>query len=323
MTAITYNQVLDRYFYLTGVVLLIYDHLLTLESEVRYIWTTDHTRVLAWYLLVRYFALCTDVTIFALSFVDFSVTDSSPRYLHSSHFKAATLILRVLAMYSFDKRVMASLASAAIIVICLFIVQAASPFTFLHSPDLAVQRAAVGSERPHVYRTNLSGCYSVSSNARKFWIAGAWEGVLATDLLCLGLTLYRGYARSHDETVLPRGSLWRILVRDGVMYYALSSSPVRGISLILNVLRLASFVLQMGPTFLCIILATSISDGLAVFTLAVSVTVVCRLMLNLHKAARKTMNFDPTVSRGIQFRHTSSSQHESGLSYAAPSTSSH
>ncbi|KAJ7914102.1 hypothetical protein B0H13DRAFT_1873316 [Mycena leptocephala] len=154
MTAL--NQVLDRYFYLTGVVLLIYDHLLTLQSEVRYIWTTEHTRGLAWYLLVRYFALCANVTIFALSFVDFSVKElmigsrTPPRYLHSSHFKAATLILRVLAMYSFEKRVMASLACAAIIVICLFI------------------RAAVGSEPPYVDRTNLSGCYSISSNARFF-----------------------------------------------------------------------------------------------------------------------------------------------------------
>ncbi|KAJ7785481.1 hypothetical protein B0H14DRAFT_3506837 [Mycena olivaceomarginata] len=112
MTALTYNQVLDRYFYLTGVVLLIYDHLLTLESEVRYIWTTDHTRSLAWYLLVRYFALCTNVTILALAFVDFSVKELMI---------GTTLILRVLAMFSFDKRVVASLASAAIIVICLFI----------------------------------------------------------------------------------------------------------------------------------------------------------------------------------------------------------
>jgi len=191
-----------------------------------------------------------------------------------------TLILRVLAMYSFDKRVMASLASAAIIVICLFI------------------RAVVGSEPPRVYRTDLSGCYSVSSNARKLWIAGVWEGVLATDLLCLGLTLYRGYARGDDEAVLPRGSLWRILVRDGVMYYAIVCAA-NGANILMY---------YFG----------NISDGLAVFTLAVSVTVVCRLMLNLHKAARKTMNFDPTVSRSIQFRHTSSSQHESGLSYAAP-----
>lgn len=62
--------------------LLIYDHLLTLESEVRYIWTTDHTRALAWYLLVRYFALCTDVTIFALSFVDFSVKVCANIFMH-------------------------------------------------------------------------------------------------------------------------------------------------------------------------------------------------------------------------------------------------
>ncbi|KAJ6474868.1 hypothetical protein C8R45DRAFT_1010782 [Mycena sanguinolenta] len=166
MTALEYNQVLDRYFYLTGVVLLIYDHLLTLESEVRDIWTTNNTRALAWYLFVRYFAICTNVTICALSFVDFSVkvcitvnTVQDVLVALQELMIGTTLILRVLAMYSFDKRVMASLASAAIIVICLFI------------------RTAVGSEPPHVYRTNLSGCYSVSSDARKFWIAGAWEGV--------------------------------------------------------------------------------------------------------------------------------------------------
>ncbi|KAJ7739616.1 hypothetical protein B0H14DRAFT_2638228 [Mycena olivaceomarginata] len=146
MTALTYNQVLDRYFYLTGVVLLIYDHLLTLESEVRYIWTTDHTRSLAWYLLVRYFRPLHQRDHLCFGFCGFLCE--------------ATLILRVLAMFSFDKRVVASLASAAIIVICLFI------------------RTAVGSEPPHVYRTNLSGCYSVSSNARcSLGIAGAWEGV--------------------------------------------------------------------------------------------------------------------------------------------------
>ncbi|KAJ7354385.1 hypothetical protein DFH08DRAFT_1077110 [Mycena albidolilacea] len=152
---LAYEHALNRYFYATGVVLLIYDHLLTLQSEVRYIWTTDHTRALAWYLLVRYFALCANVTMFALSFVNFSVevcitlnTVQNVLFALQELMIGTTLILRVLAMYSFDKRVMSVLAGAAIIVICLFI------------------WTAVGSEPPHVYRTNLSGCYSISPNTR-------------------------------------------------------------------------------------------------------------------------------------------------------------
>ncbi|KAJ7801654.1 hypothetical protein B0H14DRAFT_2894777 [Mycena olivaceomarginata] len=35
---IAYRQRIDRYFYMTAIVLLGYDYLLTLESEVRYIW---------------------------------------------------------------------------------------------------------------------------------------------------------------------------------------------------------------------------------------------------------------------------------------------
>ncbi|KAJ6449988.1 hypothetical protein C8R45DRAFT_1044224, partial [Mycena sanguinolenta] len=156
MTGLTYNQVLDHYFYLTGVVLVIYDHFLTLESEG---FLTDRTRASAWYLLVRYFALCANVAIFALSFVDFSVKVCANQCITLNTIQdvvvalqelmvGTTLILRVFALYSFDKRVMASLASTAIIVICVFI------------------QMAVASEPPHVDRTSLSGCYSVSSNAR-------------------------------------------------------------------------------------------------------------------------------------------------------------
>ncbi|KAJ7854184.1 hypothetical protein B0H14DRAFT_3449780 [Mycena olivaceomarginata] len=52
---IAYRQRIDRYFYMTAIVLLGYDHLLTLESEVRYIWMSRqrHIKASAWYLLVR------------------------------------------------------------------------------------------------------------------------------------------------------------------------------------------------------------------------------------------------------------------------------
>ncbi|KAJ6534113.1 hypothetical protein B0H19DRAFT_1185295 [Mycena capillaripes] len=288
---LAYDHALDHYFYSTSVVLLIYDHLLTFRSEVRYIWTTDHTRALAWYLLVRYFALFANVAMFALYFGDFSAKVSPSYELEKwcitlntvqnvllalqELMIGITLALRVLAMYSFDKRVMFTLASAAIIVICLFI------------------RTAVGSEPPQVYRTNLPGCYSVSSNARYLspGVAGAWEALLAADLLCLGLTLYRGYARIHDGAVLPNGSLWQVLVCDG------------------DIVCLAN-----GAN----ILMYYISDGLGLFTLAVSVTVVCRLMLNLHEAASKTSDSAFAGPGSIQFAPRTSWQHESGRSDTMP-----
>jgi hypothetical protein len=40
------------------VVLLAYDHLLTLDLEVRYIWKSWRTRASAWYLIIRYSSLC-------------------------------------------------------------------------------------------------------------------------------------------------------------------------------------------------------------------------------------------------------------------------
>jgi len=50
----------------------VYDHILTLKSEVRYIWTTGDTRASARYIFVRYFALCANGAMLVLSFVDFS-----------------------------------------------------------------------------------------------------------------------------------------------------------------------------------------------------------------------------------------------------------
>ncbi|KAJ7442019.1 hypothetical protein FB451DRAFT_1298108, partial [Mycena latifolia] len=47
-----------------------------------------------------------------------------------------------------------------------------------------------------------------------------WESQLAGDLILLRFTLYSGYTRSRGP-IFPPGSLWRVLVRDGTMYFGI------------------------------------------------------------------------------------------------------
>ncbi|KAJ7718773.1 hypothetical protein DFH07DRAFT_859928 [Mycena maculata] len=227
LATVLYDQRVDGYLHLTGTVLLVYDHLLTLESEVRNIWAPGNIRAVAWYFLVRYFALCANLAMFPLAFGNFST-------------KLLTLSLRVLAIYSVARRGKYFVAAVAIIVISLgaWTVKDVSPV--LASP----------------------GCYSGTPTHRQLQIAGLWEAMFATDVVFLGLTLYRGYTQSRLlGTGFPPGSLWHVIVRDG------------GIICIANL------------TNIIIYYSSNINAGLSSFTAAFSVTAASRLMLNLREVA--------------------------------------
>ncbi|KAJ7881320.1 hypothetical protein B0H14DRAFT_3857790 [Mycena olivaceomarginata] len=72
--AIVYDQRLNRYFQLAGIVLLVYDNLLTLDSEVQYIWKSWRSRASAWYLFIRYSSVCfRTVVLFTFDFGNFDL----------------------------------------------------------------------------------------------------------------------------------------------------------------------------------------------------------------------------------------------------------
>ncbi|KAJ7858782.1 hypothetical protein B0H13DRAFT_2356379 [Mycena leptocephala] len=223
---IAYDQHINNYLDTAGIVLLVYDYLLTLESEVTYIWT-KRTRATAWFLFVRYFALCINTAVLTqLDFGNFGFDDANFSVLHKncwlgvshaleplsssqSNLNAATLILRVLAMYFFDKRVMFTLAITAIVAVSV-----AAWCVVPHSPA-------------PVYKTSVPGCHNPASHSQQIHVAGAWEALLGADIILLGFTLYRGYTRSRNDITLPTKSLWRVLVQDGAMYFGLSGSSSR------------------------------------------------------------------------------------------------
>ncbi|KAF7363091.1 hypothetical protein MVEN_00661400 [Mycena venus] len=70
---IAYDHRINRYFYLAGIALLVYDNLLTLDPEIRYIWKAWRTRTSAWYLFIRYSSLC--IRTMALLTFDFGHFD--------------------------------------------------------------------------------------------------------------------------------------------------------------------------------------------------------------------------------------------------------
>ncbi|KAF7326784.1 hypothetical protein MSAN_02497900 [Mycena sanguinolenta] len=286
LATVLYDQRVDGYLHLTGTVLLVYDHLLTLKSEVRYIWAPRKISAIAWYFLLRYFGLCANLAMFPLAFGNVSkkvclsyetfIQDLNPLRSCVGLYGAAdllillevvlvemTLSLRVLAIYSVARRGKYFVAAVAIIVIALgaWTVKNVSPV--LASP----------------------GCYSETPAHRQLQIAGLWEAMFVTDL----------------DAGFPSGSLWHVVVRDGVIYYWLGVHFIPDISLITPPLNSVICIANLTN----IIIYYSIDDsninaGLSAFTAALSVTAASRLMLNLREVA-SVDDLTSTVSGSLHF----------------------
>ncbi|KAJ7821899.1 hypothetical protein B0H14DRAFT_3146562 [Mycena olivaceomarginata] len=114
-------------------------------------------------------------------------------------------------------------------------------------------------------------------------LIGAWGAQLAGDVIAISLILYRAYTHGQGTSVLRR-SLWGVLIRDGIAYFLMIS--------LANIANLIVF--YFGDIYT--------STTLTWFTSAVSVTMILRLMINLHLAAApERTDFGGTSSNPIHF----------------------
>ncbi|KAF7345330.1 hypothetical protein MSAN_01909900 [Mycena sanguinolenta] len=67
---LTYDSRIIRCFFLAALSILIYDHLLTLGAEVKYIWSSKLRPGTCWFLAVRYLGLCASIAVCPYYFVD-------------------------------------------------------------------------------------------------------------------------------------------------------------------------------------------------------------------------------------------------------------
>ncbi|KAJ7855089.1 hypothetical protein B0H13DRAFT_2358059 [Mycena leptocephala] len=181
-----------------GLVLSIYDHLLTLAPEIRLYWQPPRP----WFLLIRYLNLAGNIIMAVLTFGNFGPESgmNTCQWLHLTK-KAflivqesiiyAILTLRVYVVFNRDWRILVLLSLSGL-------------------GSLAVgawlRATANGGALPE------SLC--ILSNASGIRIAGAWEAGLLRDVLIFALTLQRGISHwRHENYRSPVLRLLLFLVR--------------------------------------------------------------------------------------------------------------
>ncbi|KAJ3931243.1 MAG: hypothetical protein NXY57DRAFT_1008362 [Lentinula lateritia] len=241
----------------SALVLLYYDHLLTLDAEIRLIWKRSRNSSRYLFLFNRYLAFFGNIAA-AYPVYSSSLTLSSCRYLVLYHriFIALTqaivtgiLILRVYALYGCRRWFL----------VCFLGVLALGTATSI------ILVTVNGLSTSNL--TSLSqGCRNVSSNAGAKMAIG-WEGILLLDTILFALTLWKGY---HHR--LPIGtnrlgvSLFAVVVRDGSIYFFIMAS--------LNLVNIISFYTP-----------GRLQGNFSNFVGCISVTLMSRMMLDLHEAA--------------------------------------
>ncbi|KAJ7149553.1 hypothetical protein C8R46DRAFT_1358649 [Mycena filopes] len=267
-----YDHRIYREIFLSGFVILLYDHILTLDSEIKFIWKRKFHFGAYWFLAIRYISLACSITITSFYFGNLStkVCEKMERVLEvllmvQESFVETTLSLRVLAMYGLNPWVGAPMGILGAVTAGLGL------WTMIEygAPQM-------------VTSPGLPGCHTVIPISTARLLAGVWEAQrvflallrgktdsipsrVALDTLVFGLTVWRAYTDRSAASMI-KGSLIQRMMRDGAMYF--------GIIVLANV-----------ADVLTIYLGDDIISGiLSWWTTSLSVTLVSRLNLNLVEA---------------------------------------
>ncbi|KAJ7203938.1 hypothetical protein C8J57DRAFT_1735204 [Mycena rebaudengoi] len=252
----TWDLRLYRSVVLASLVLLIYDHTLTLATEVKFIWAGKLRPSIYWFLGLRYIGLVANITNSVIYFADLSPEvcvkmQISWKVLLVSQevLVECTLIMRVFAMYDRNWWIL------------IFLLAVFAPW-----PALAVWDT-IKLGQPQIFSVpGISGCALIVPRTSTFRLAGGWESQIACDILVFLLTVRRAYVQRETYPRYAGTLLWR-MTTDGAGYFC--------IIIIANVANLVTFYL--GDILL--------AGFLSWFVTSLSIVLLARLMLNLHEAA--------------------------------------
>ncbi|KAJ3865834.1 hypothetical protein EV359DRAFT_80131 [Lentinula novae-zelandiae] len=129
--------------------------------------------------------------------------------------------------------------------------------------------------------TATSGCHIGSDFTTSVHLATAWEALFCYDTILFGFTLYQTYKSRHTMGMSLHIPLVSLMLRDGAVYFAVMA--------LANLSNILTFYLA-GPF---------LRGSLSTFASCMSVTMMSRLMLNLHSSARiGIFSTLPTFHRG-------------------------
>ncbi|KIK68636.1 hypothetical protein GYMLUDRAFT_728680 [Collybiopsis luxurians FD-317 M1] len=165
----------------------------------------------------------------------------------------AILTLRLYALYECNKKILLLMCGMALVMVGFA------------GWVLTGQKSVVSPSVPGI--ALISGCHLGLSRATALRLAAVWETLFIYDSALFALTLIKTYrTRRRDAVIL---NLVTLILRDGAIYFALMA-----LATLSNVL---SF--YFAPIFL--------RGGLSTFATCASVTMISRLMLNLHESAEE------------------------------------
>ncbi|KAJ7720397.1 hypothetical protein B0H16DRAFT_1896843 [Mycena metata] len=243
---------LHHYLYLAPLTFLYWDHLLTFGDEVRYIWNRPKTASAYCFFLNRYLAAFGGVAVTVFSYHE--IPES--RCPDFNRFRQILLIvnqvtvcllltLRIHALYGRDKRIISGMLGLGAVLLAVSI--------------WAASRARGTPQRGE------PGCNIADSRHVAIMIAIPWEAVFVYDVMIFFLLSYKSLHMQRDSSLRwAQIPLLTLLMRDGSIYFALMAA-----------VNLANILTSyIAPPLLVSCLSTFASN--------LSVTMMSRLMLNLH-----------------------------------------
>ncbi|KIK55837.1 hypothetical protein GYMLUDRAFT_832492 [Collybiopsis luxurians FD-317 M1] len=254
---IAFNGRQCNYWHMAAISLLFYDHFLTFKTEIKCLWKRQLNSSGCLFFLHRYFNPIAMVITFVSLFSNLPVSCKAWSNVREGILIVAQLIvtfvmtMRVYALYGCNKRLLYLLFAIIAIFLC---VAAITTFTAHSTPPVALPSGECSTQLD----------FNNASRA-----AVAWMTIFIYDVLIFGLAVHNAFKTKEEfrmfKTFEVPVSLRVILLRDGAIYF--------GVITIINLANILSFYL----------LEDCMRGGFGPFASSLSVTLVSRLMLNLHQ----------------------------------------
>ncbi|KAJ7624868.1 hypothetical protein FB45DRAFT_1005639 [Roridomyces roridus] len=249
--------------HLMSISVLYWDYLITLDSEMNLMWRRAGSSTLL-FLAVRYLGLGgLSLTVFTFFFIPEKVCYA----FHVVHqiiligtqlLVSVVMLVRVYALYGRSYRILAVLILISLGLLSALLWSIQAEFS-QHTEPI----------------TGYPGCATILTRLSQYHLAFAWESLFVFDSLMFGFTVYKTYSECGSwrgrgiEMRMGWLPIHTLMLRDGAMYF--------GAMALANLCNIVTFYLG-GPV---------LSGSLSTFASSMSVTMMCRLMLNLHETARQ------------------------------------
>jgi len=246
-----------NFLHLAAITFLFYDHLITSGNEIDYLWRRPKSASAYWFFFNRYFAFFGNITVTALEFTSLPLQSCKQYNLFrqlmlvlNQVLVCILLTLRIYALYSCSVRILT------------YMVGSGAVLAGISCWALFGQKSAPAQQS--------SGCHIGLSRVTAIRLASAWEALFIYDSILFSLIVLKTWRTRKDfsmnasRTAVP---ILYIIFRDGATYFAVMA--------LANLTNILTF-------YLC---DPFMRGVLSTFASAISVTMMSRLMLNLHETA--------------------------------------